>query len=90
MRTPLLCLLTALALAACDPNADSRVGNQERFKKPPTVNNPGSGGGSGFSNNSGAGSTTDAPLDGGLSLLLLAGSAYGVRRFAGKKQKAAR
>lgn len=90
MRTLLLCLMTTVLMTSCDPNADSRIGDPDRFRNA-NNNGSGSGGGgngAGLGNNTGAGSTTDAPLDGGLSLLLLAGSAYGIKRFAGKKQAA--
>ena len=53
------------------------------------TNNSGSGGrgtGGTGTNNTGD-NTTDVPLDGGLSVLLLTGVAYGVKRYKNNKQK---
>ena len=79
-------LLTGLVIAAlfssCDPNADKQVGNANRLQNTTTSNGGGSVGNTGSGTNA-----TDAPLDGGLSILLLAGSAYGVRRVRRAKQE---
>ncbi len=84
-------LLTSLALAilfsSCDPNADKQVGNANRLANTTTGGGGGgTTGGGGSTGGSGTGSPTDAPIDGGLGILLLAGTAYGVKRIRGMKQ----
>ena len=81
-------LFTGLAMAilfsSCDPNSDKQVGNASRLQ-----NTTSSTGGSGNAGSGGTGSTgtpTDAPFDGGLSVLLVAGTAYGLKRIKGLKQ----
>lgn len=48
------------------------------------INDAGSGGGSGGGSGSGGGGGSHAPLDGGLSLLVLAGIGYGVKKYMDK------
>lgn len=82
-------LLMAVLFSSCDPNADKQVGNSNRVNN---ANSGGSGstGGSGLgssgNNAVSSGTTTDAPLDGGLSILLLAGTAYGAKRVRDAKR----
>lgn len=78
-----------LLLSSCDPNADKQVGRNNRIGN--TNSNNGSGGSGNVGGVGGAGAanaTTDVPIDGGLSILLVAGVAYGVKRARGTKQKA--
>lgn len=77
-------LFVAVLFSSCDPNSDKQVGNSNRFANANTGSSSGgSGGGTVGSNTS---SPTDAPLDGGLGILLLAGTAYGVKRVRKIKQ----
>lgn len=90
MKTLLASLCLAILFVSCDPNADNRVGRR------PNLNNNSSGSsgsagatgaGGGIVGTGSAGATpTDAPLDGGLGVLLVAGAAYGVKRVRGKKR----
>lgn len=76
-------------LSACDPHADSQVGNANRFNNANTGSSGSAGGsasGGGSNNAASSGTPTDAPLDGGLGILLLAGTAYGVKRVRDAKQ----
>jgi len=85
MKTLLPCLLVAILLFSCDPNADKQIGRNNQFRN----TNPNSGGGSGIGSGSvgsGNSSTADAPFDGGLSLLLVGGAAYGLKRVRSRKQ----
>lgn len=86
MKTLLPGLLAALLLfSSCDPNADKQIGRNNRLNNP----NPNNGSGSGVSGGSigsGNSATADAPFDGGLSLLLVGGAAYGLKRMKGRKQ----
>lgn len=88
-KTIFASLFMAILFSSCDPNADKQVGNSNRVNN---VNTGGSGstGGSGLGNSgNNAGSTgtpTDAPIDGGLSILLLAGTAYGAKRVRDAKR----
>lgn len=75
VKTLVASFVLATLFASCDPNADKQVGNSRQL----TVTNSSSSSGTIGTGSSGAG-TTDAPLDGGLSVLLLAGAAYGVKR----------
>lgn len=85
MKTFFLCFTAALILSSCDPNADKQVGNPRSTTTSSTGGGSvGTGGGAGTDSNS----PTDAPLDGGLGVLLVAGAAYGVNRM--RKQKSAR
>lgn len=78
VKTLLTSLFVAILFCSCDPNSDKQVGNSNRFTN---ANSGSSGGGTGGSTvGSSTGSPTDAPLDGGLGILLLAGTAYGVKR----------
>lgn len=89
MKTLLLCLCTICVLSSCDPNADKQVGQPNRVSGVSTNNGSGVGSGGGGADAGGASNTTDAPLDGGLSLLLLAGTAYGVQKVRRSKQQKA-
>jgi hypothetical protein len=92
MKKIVVSLFVAATLFSCDPNEDSKIGNSPQFVTPRgggSGNGSGTGGGAGTGadNNSG---TSDAPIDGGLSILLVAGAAYGVRRFRNKGEKGAK
>ncbi len=86
MKKIIVSLSVCAFLFSCDPNSDKKVGNAP----PIIVRGSGTGGGGatgGGSGTTGNGSSTDAPIDGGLSMLLIAGAAYGVKRFRNKSQK---
>jgi hypothetical protein len=76
MKKITVSLCISAFLFSCDQNENSTVGVRPPVVKPPRENISVSTDG-----------TTDAPLDGGLSILLVAGAAYGVRRFRNKGQK---
>lgn len=84
----LVSLLLVALFSSCDPNAGNQTGNANRYNNANTGGS-GSAGGSGsgsVNNNAGApGTPTDAPLDGGLGILLLVGAAYGAKRIRGAK-----
>ncbi|QEC57630.1 PID-CTERM protein-sorting domain-containing protein [Flavisolibacter ginsenosidimutans] len=83
MKTLLPGLLVAILLFSCDPNADKQIGRNNQFR----TTNPNNGGGSGVGSvGSGNSSTADAPFDGGLSILLVGGAAYGLKRIRSRKQ----
>ena len=90
MKTFIVSLLALILLISCDPNADKKIG-RSNFPSTSNGNNggdvgPGGGNGSGGGLGTGNGAgTTDAPIDGGLSVLLIAGAAYGARKIARKK-----
>lgn len=80
MKKIIVSLFVSTVLFACDPNEDSKVGTAPRL-----VLTPSSGSDGGIGAN--AGNSTDAPIDGGISILLIAGAAYGVKRFRNKGEK---
>lgn len=84
VKTIIASLFIAIFLFSCDSNQDSNVASiPKRISTPPR-------GGIGSTETNDAtkdGNTTDVPLDGGLSILLVAGAAYGVRRFRNKVTK---
>ncbi|HZH66190.1 MAG TPA: hypothetical protein VEY10_14935 [Flavisolibacter sp.] len=87
MKAVIISLLLTTVIFSCNPNEDRTVGTI-----PPKVKNPVSGSGTGTGNGSDDGTVgnntpSDAPIDGGLSVLLVAGVAYGVRRFRNKDSK---
>ncbi len=90
MKKIIVSMLIGTCLFSCDPNEDKKVGNSPQLVIPGAGSGNGSGtgggAGTGADNNSG---TTDAPIDGGLTILLVAGAAYGVRRFRNKGEKRA-
>ena len=75
MKTTLLCLLVSAFLLSCQSDASTNASKEDVWKKKtseglsPTANNV---------------DATNAPLDGGLSVLLVAGVAYGVKRHRKK------
>lgn len=79
MKALIVSLLFPVLLKSCG-------GVPETTGRPPQTN-PGAGSGGGTGGGTGASGTNDAPLDGGLSVLLLAGAAYGVKRYRDNKQK---
>lgn len=89
VKTLLTSLFVAILFSSCDPNADKQVGNANRFN---SANSGSSGSSSGGSTGGGGttgstGTPTDAPIDGGLGILLLAGTAYGIKRVKGVRQQ---
>jgi hypothetical protein len=86
MKISTLAVLLLLSLTSCqDEGSLDNRGNRIPRTNPYATGGGvyGSGGGSSQSNN-----TTDAPIDGGLSVLLLAGAAYGSRQIVKRKNKA--
>lgn len=92
MKTLLAGLLLTLLFTSCDPNANKQVGDANRFRNANSTGGTAAvGGGSGTGTGAGSGTTpTDAPIDGGLGLLILAGSAYGFRSVKRRNLKAAK
>ena len=82
MKTIIANLVIAIFLFSCN----SAEGSYSSIpSKPPVYSSGGSGGsGSGASTDP---NQTDVPIDGGLSILLVAGAAYGVKRFRNMRQK---
>ncbi|HVF80306.1 MAG TPA: hypothetical protein VM884_00145 [Flavisolibacter sp.] len=78
MNKVIVSLFVSTLLFSCDPNEESKVGSA-----PPLVIPPAPRAGNGNGANAG---DTDVPIDGGMSVLILAGAAYGVRRFRNKGQ----
>jgi hypothetical protein len=78
MKALIVSLLFPVLLKSCEGIPD-----QTGTPPPTIVTNTGSGSDTG-NNTSG---TTDVPIDGGLSILLVAGAAYGVKRYRNSKQK---
>jgi hypothetical protein len=83
MKTIILSLLLTVSLFSCQesvsPNDPENIWRRHN-----------SGGGSLDTNadrDSDSDNTTDAPIDGGLSILLIAGAAYGAKRVRSNKQK---
>ena len=90
MKTLVLSLFITAFLFSCDPNSDKRVGDADRFRANSAGAGTGSGGATGSGTTGSTGSSnapTDAPLDGGLGVLLIAGTAYGIKRFRAAKPK---
>ena len=86
VKALLTSLLLALLFSSCDPNSDKQVGNANRNRNSGADGSTSAGAVNlGGSLNS-SGTPTDAPIDGGLSLLLLAGTAYGIKRARNAKQ----
>lgn len=85
MKTLLVALMITTFLFSCDATEES----YDPFQNKPQ--NPGGGSGSGGGgynyDQNGDPRTTDAPIDGGLSILLVAGAAYGVKKYRGNKTK---
>ncbi|MDQ6608531.1 MAG: hypothetical protein M3Y85_01775 [Bacteroidota bacterium] len=81
MKTFIATLMISAVFFSCNPN--DQVGNPNQFRP---VNPPPTSGG-GAATTPGSGSTTDTPIDGGLSILLIAGAAYGAKRIRDNKQK---
>jgi hypothetical protein len=77
MKKITVSLCISALLFSCDQNEDGKIGVRPPVVKPPRSE-------IGVSTD---GSNTDAPIDGGLSVLLVAGAAYGVRRFRNKGKK---
>ena len=84
MKTSLPIILMAIVLFSCDPNADKQIGRNNRLNNV-GQNNGGSGLGSASVGSSNS-TTADAPFDGGLSILLVGGAAYGLKRMRSRKQ----
>lgn len=75
MKALMFTLLFPVMLKTCSDGVPDQVGRPPQTIATPTDNGGGGTGG-------GSGSTpTDAPIDGGLGVLLLAGAAYGIKRF---------
>lgn len=90
MKISTLAMLLLLLTSCQDEGAVDSRGNRI-----PRTNPTGDSGGGGYTGGGGGGgvgsqtnNTTDAPIDGGLSVLLLAGAAYGTRRALKNKNKA--
>jgi hypothetical protein len=72
MKTSVLCLLLGMVLISCeDEHSQTDAIRRRLAQKEYDNNNPVPG----------QGTSTDAPIDGGLSILLVAGAAYGARRI---------
>jgi hypothetical protein len=84
MKISTLAMLLLLLVSCQDEGAVDSRGNKIP-KTNPYGNNGNSTGGT--SDGSQTGNTTNAPIDGGLSVLLLAGAAYGTRRALKRKTK---
>lgn len=83
MKILTLAMLTLLLISCQDEGAVDSRGNRIPKTNPQANNGNYTGSTDGTQNNS----TTNAPIDGGLSVLLLAGAAYGTRRVMKKKPK---
>ncbi len=81
MKALIVSLLFPVLLKSCDGSPD-QIGRQPS----PITNNPNPTPGTGTP--TGTGATTDAPIDGGLSILLVAGVAYGAKRYRDSRMKA--
>jgi hypothetical protein len=89
MKTLITGLFMAVLFSSCDPNADKQLGRAGRNGNVnPNNGNGGGGAGVGVGAGGTTNSTTDAPIDGGICVLLAAGAAYGVKRYRNAKQKA--
>ena len=82
MKALMFTLLFNVLLKTCNDGVPDQVG-----RPPQTVTNTPTDGGGGGSTGGGTNGTTDAPIDGGLSILLVAGAAYGIKRFYSASQK---
>lgn len=80
MKALMFTLLFPVMLKTCSDGVPDQVG-----RPPQTINTPTDNGGGGATG--GTGGTTDTPIDGGLSILLVAGAAYGVKRFHSSRKK---
>ena len=81
MKALIVSLLFPVLLKSCEGIPDQTGRPPDA---PPTTTGSGSGSGAG---GAGAAGSTSAPIDGGLSILLIAGAAYGAKRYRDNKQK---
>ena len=82
MKTTILCLFLSAFLFSCQEEAGLNKAKEDIWKK-------NSDGQTGLSTNRDA-DATDAPIDGGLGILLVTGVAYGAKRIMRqRKEKAA-
>lgn len=80
MKTTIFSFLLSIVLFSCDEELSQDDAMRRRLAERESSNsdNPGVGNGN----------STDAPIDGGLSILLVAGAAYGAKRIhAARKQQ---
>ena len=84
MKISTLAMLLLLLVSCQDEGAVDSRGNRIPRTNPYGNNGGYTGGGTDGSQTN---NTTDAPIDGGLSILLVAGAAYGTRRALKRKAK---
>lgn len=82
MKISTLAMLLLLLVSCQEEGAVDSRGNRIPRTNPQGNNGGYTGGSTGGSQ---TGNTTDAPIDGGLSVLLVAGAAYGTRRALKRK-----
>ena len=86
MKTIALCLVMCAFLFSCQEEASLDSAKENIWKK----NSDNRQGGLEANNQNNDGDATNAPIDGGLSILLVAGVGYGAKRIIRqRKQKAA-
>ena len=87
MKTITLCLLMAAFILTSCQDGSTGANQEEIWKKKTTVDKNGP---VASSDPDDPNKTTDAPIDGGLSILLLGGAAYGARRVYKNKKAGAK
>ena len=84
MKTSTFCLLIAALLLTSCQNEATGSNQEEIWKKKTTVDKNGP---VASNDPDDPNKTTDAPIDGGLSILLLGGAAYGARKVYKSRNK---
>ena len=82
MKTTIFCLLLTAFLVSCQSEGSIDSAKENIWKR----NTSGGLNANADNNNNNPATPTDAPIDGGLSVLLIAGVAYGAKRMHRQKK----